>query len=615
MISQDLTLAIAKTGVTDSNTEPISSVRDLCVYHNGIAEYLSGIDKNDKQQSTHIPALYTYNCEGKRTKENFTKSNVVIIDLDDKPIYGFNFEFTAMLFDNPEYFGKYVMSSILFIQKSYSGATHIAVKIPMAETKEQYRAYAEGATKIFRNKFKEEFGVWIPDDGKVLDSHSEGCTQACFLSPYPIINCDDVNTEPLTDADMVDMDSIFGYFKKEGVSDGAGFVLRTKTVVAAADDNFNLNKKEKVGDDSYKTIQDIQDRNDIQEPSTQGVKSCGFLGNVTDCESDTNLSNKTHKVSKVAPSYSINTITYIETATFDTFDESFKNNVKVPYCDNQIVLDFSYTKKKLDEILDEVIDHYKYDTVCGITLYRPAIYDEGIYSVKLKTFKPYGKDGAVKIHQGGKRRLNIKKVAKVAVLNYIATRNHGNKFINKGCIIATIKHYIMKHIETNGDTRDIDDDMVVSLIKELKKTWDSIKIEYSTNSFWYRKGKDEDNIAYMNGLKERKCATVESTAKSFIEANGLGDLGYGKIAEILNISSIASKTKKGWSKYSVGNIFRKDSSKPEPTYKNRIEELLGEGLTYEKIAETLNNENYTTKQGKAFTSDSIKNYVKRKLKK
>ena len=163
MIAKDLTLSIAKNGVTDSNAEPISSVRDLCVYHNSVMEHLSAMDKNDDNQKKQIPAVYTYNCNGKRTYDNFTQSNVVIIDIDDKPQNGFNYEYTTMLFENPEYFGRCVMNSILFIQKSYSGASHIAVKIPMAETKEQYRAYAEGAVRVFRNKFREEFGVSISE--------------------------------------------------------------------------------------------------------------------------------------------------------------------------------------------------------------------------------------------------------------------------------------------------------------------------------------------------------------------------------------------------------------------------------------------------------------------
>lgn len=589
MISQDLTLAIAKNGVRDSGTEPISSVRDLCVYHNGIIGSLSGIDKNDKQQSTNIPALYTYNCDGKRTYENFTQSNVVIIDLDDKPQNGFNYEYTSMLFENPEYFGRFVMDSILFVQKSFNGASHIAVKIPMAKTIDQYRKYAEGAVRIFRNKFKEEFGVWIPEDAKVLDVHSNKCTQACFLSPYPIINCDDVNTTALSDDDMVDMDSIFGYLKKE----------QTQSV---SEHNVYLNKKED-RDDSDKTI---QDRNNIQDSS---LKSCGFLENVNNCESDDNILNETHDPSKVALSYNINTYTYTETATFEGW---FENNVTVPYCDNQIVLDFSCTKNMLNKILDEVVDNYKNDTAYRITLYRPAIYDEGVYSVKLKLFRPYGEDGPVKIQQGCKRRLNIKKVVKVAVLNYIATKNYGNKFISKENIIATIKHYIMNHIEMKGKTRDIDDDMVISLIKELKNNWNSINIEYSTNSFWYKREKDEDNVTYMNNIRRRKNLSVDSTAKSFIEANGIGGLGYGKIAEILNTYSIASKTKKGWSEYSVGNIFRKDSVKPESAYRNRINELINEGLMYKEIAKSLNDEGYTTKHGKEFNAKSIENYVRRK---
>lgn len=600
MISQDLTLAIAKNGVQDSVTEPIYSVRDLYVYHNSVIDYILGIDKNDKQQSTNIPALYTYNCDGKHTYDNFTNSNVVIIDLDDKPDKGYNYEYTAKIFENPLYFGTCVMPSVLFIQKSCNGASHIAVKIPMAKTKEQYEEYAIGVTRVFKNKFKEEFKVSIPED--VLDEHSNICTQACFLSPHKIINCDDVNTVPLSDADMIDLDSIFGY-KKNGVSDRAGFCSCEQTPSVVAVNNVNLNKEKEVRDGSDKTM---QDRNDIQDSS---LKSCGCIENVTDCESDSHILNKTHDPSKVAPSYSITPLPYITTATFEGW---FENNVKIPYCDNQIALDFSYTKKKLNEILDEVIEKYKDDSAYKITLYRPAIYAECIYNVKLKLFRPYNADGPMKIQQGGKRRLNIKKVAKVAILNYIASVNYGNEFIKDDNIIATIKHYIMNHIETKGDTRDIDDDMVISLIKELKNNWDSIKIEYSINSFWYKRGKDEDNVVYMHSLQKRKYATIDSTVKSFIEANNLGGMGYGKIAEILNIHSIASKTKKGWSEFSVGNIFRKDSSKPESTYKNRIDELINEGLMYKDIAETLNKEGYTTKQGKAFNAKSIENYVARK---
>lgn len=584
-MNNDLTLSVAIDGYK-SEAVSVRSVSELAYVFDKNRDIIENIDKNDDSQKCRIPIVYTFLCQGKRTYDNFTNSNVVIIDLDDKPECGCNYEYTSMLFENPEYFGRFVMDSVLFIQKSFNGASHIAVKIPTAETIDQYRKYAEGAVKLFRRKFREEFGVWIPEDKKVLDAHSNKCTQGCFLSPYPIINCDDANTKPISYGDMVDMDSIFGYNKKEQQS--------------LTEDNVILNKEE-VGDDSDKTIQD------------SSLKSCGFLGNVTDCESDNNLLNKTQEPSKVAVSYSILPSTYTETATFEGW--SFENNVTVPYCDNQIVLDFTCKKNMLNKILDEVIDHYKEDTAYRITLYRPAIYDESVYSVKLKLYRPYNKDGALKIKQGGKRRLNIKKAAKVAVLNYIASVNYGNKFIHTSNIIATIKHYILNHIELNGSTRKIDDDMVVGLIKELKNGWNDIKIEYSVNSFWYKRDKDEDNIAYMTSLRRRKNSTIDSTAKSFIDANCLGGLGYGKIAEILNTYSIAAKTKKGWSEFSVGNIFRKDSTQPEIAYGTRIEELLGEGLMYKDIAETLNKENYTTKQGKAFNAKSIENYVKRKLKK
>ena len=492
-----------------------------------------------------------------RTKNDFTSSNVIFIDVDDKK----DFRVTRQIFAAPDYFMR-IFPEVFFIQKSRSGATHIVVGIDEQNTADGWKECVDAYYMHFCNKFEENYGKL--NVMEVLDSSMKVPTQVLFINDSEII----------------------------------------------LNKDFKSKDEEKVSNDSYKSNESIQDRNNIQESP---LKSCGFLGNVTDCESDINLLNKTHDPSKVASLYTYNTTYISETATFEGW--SFENNVTVPYCDNQIVLDFSYTKKMLNKILDYVIDHYKDDIKCRITLYRPAIYDEGVYSVKLKLFRQYGKDGAVKIRQGGMRRLNIKKAVKVAVLNYIASVNHGNKSIKKDNIIATIKHYILNHIELNGRTRYIDDDMVIRLIKELKNNWDSIKIEYSVNSFWYKRDKDEDNVAYMVGLKRRRNAAIDSTAKSFIEANCLGGLGYGKIAELLNLHSVASKTKNGWSEFSVGNIFRKDSDKPESEYKNRIDELIDGGYMYKDIAETLNNEGFLTKQGKEFNAKSIENYVKRKLKK
>ena len=340
MISQDLTLSIAKKGVTDSNTEPASSVRDLCVYHNGIMNYLSGIDKNDDSQKTLIPALYAYNCEGKRTYKNFTNSNVVIIDLDDKPEYGYNYEFTTLLFENPEYFGKYVMNSILFIQKSFNGASHIAVKIPMTETIEQYKEYAKGAVRIFRNKFKEEFGVSIPDDDKLLDAHSNKCTQACFISPYPIINCDDVNTEPISEKDMVNMDSVFGYLKKE----------ETQPV---SEDNVYLNKKEVDG--THNTIQDSSSLN------------FGVSVNI-----NTSLPNEYN------PKFEGN-------SNINNFSKDTDNVIETKLVIGKQHLNYNVTTDQLECIKNNVIGNFDRTTNGRLLLNMTGTFD-GIVDVKMKFF-------------------------------------------------------------------------------------------------------------------------------------------------------------------------------------------------------------------------------------
>ena len=557
------------TGVKDTCPKPIynyaQSMREMQIYAEG----------KDKKE---LQAILPFISSG-RTIEDFTESNVAILDIDETE--------SAETIWNESRGGwmAYHMPSIFFIQKSFSGKMHIGVRIPMVNDYATYKRYVGAVYEIFNERYVDAFDCRKIDD-KALDKNALKATQLSFISANDISF---FQAKPL-DRDVIEkyasarsMDEVFGYLKKNNQGVKSCGCIENVTDC----DNANLNKQD------------------------EGVKSCGCIENVTDCESDTNyLLNNKHKVSKVAVSYSVIPSTYITTATFYT--SSFENNVKVPHCDNQIVLDFTCSKNMLDKIIDDVIDHYKEDTEYRITLYRPAIYYESVYSVKLKLYKPYNKDGALKIRQGGKRRLNIKKAAKVAVLNYIASVNYGNKFIHTSNIIATIKHYILNYIETNGSTRKIDDDMVVCLIKELKNNWKSIQIEYSTNSFWYKKDKDEDNVAYMHSLQRRKNLSIDSTAKSFIDANCLGGIGYGKIAEILNTYSIASKTKKGWSEFSVGNIFRKDSSKPESAYKNRIDELIDEGLIYKDIAKKLNDEGYTTKQGKEFNEDSIKNYMRTK---
>lgn len=611
MISQDLTLAIAKNGVQDSKTEPISSVRDLCVYHNGIIEYLSGINKNDDDQKKLIPALYTYNCDGKRTKENFTESNVVIIDLDDKPIYGFNFEFTSMLLKNPEYFGRCVMPSVLFIQKSYNGCAHIAVKVPMAETKEQYEKYAKGAVRVFRNKFKEEFKVWIPEGKKVLDAHSNLCTQACFLSPYKIINCDDVNTEPLTDADMVDMDSIFGYLKKDkGVSDRADFCSKEQTPSAEAINNVNLNKEKEVRDDSDKTIQD------------SGVKNGGCIENVTDCEAEhihnqsLNFALSVNMIPPLPNEYKGN---FEGDAKINNFTKDTDNVIDTKLIIGKHNLNYKISTEQLECIKNNVIGNFDNVTKGRLLLNLSGMF-EGIVDVKMKFFfRRNNKNEIVKLEQGQHRRLHLKRYIKQTILNGIVKYNYDNvydKYIISD-IIYTIKWLLNNAIEVKGKTRNINSAVVKECIADVCDNWDGFYVEYDTNRYVCKPVEKitsfRDLQKHWDYLKKKRYEAVDNTFMYFYETLKLQGKKYSDIAQAMNDNNVEAKTDKGWTYKSVRSYVSKISNVSD--YSVIIEEMIGKGEKYADIASKLNEKGYTTKQGREFNAKSIENYVARKLKK
>lgn len=588
MISQDLTLSIAKKGVTNSNTERIASVRDLCVYHNGIMEYMSGIDKNDNKQKTLIPALYTYNCDGKRTYDNFTNSNVVIIDLDDKPQNGFNYEYTSMLFENPEYFGRFVMNSILFVQKSFNGASHIAVKIPMAKTIDQYRKYAEGAVRVFRNKFKEEFGVWIPEDEKVLDVHSNKCTQACFLSPYQIINCDDVNTVALSDEDMIDMDSVFGYKKSKDVYDRDDLCSKEQTQsVASAVNNVNLNKEE-VRDDSYKTIQDSSLKFGVSVniiPPLPNEYNPKFEGN-------SNINN---------------------------FVKDTDNVIETKLVIGKQHLNYNITTEQLECIKNNVIRNFDNVTNGRLLLNMNGMF-EGIVDVKMKFFfKRNDKNEIVKLEQGQHRRLHLKRYIKQTILNGIAKCNYDityDKYIISD-IIYTIKWLLNNSIEVKGKTRNIDSNIVKECIADVCDNWDSFYVEYDTNRYICKPVEKitsfKELMKHWQYLKQKRYAAIDNTFMYFYETLKLQGKKYSDIAQVMNDNNIEAKTDKGWTYESVRAYVSKISNVSD--YSVIIEEMIRQGEKYADIAKKLNEEGYTTKQGKEFNAKSIENYVKRKLKK
>ena len=627
MISQDLTLAIAKLGVGNPKTEPINSVRELCVYHNSVIDRIANIDKNDDSQKTAIPALYAYDCEGKHTYDNFTKSNVVIIDLDDKPIYGYNYEYTARLFENPEYFGTCVMPSILFIQKSCNGATHIAVKVPMAETKEQYVEYAKGAAKVFKSKFKEEFGVTIPEDEHLIDTNSNRCTQACFLSPHKIINCDGVNTEPLSESDMVDMDSYFGYLKKDnGVSDGPVFCSHEQTPSAAADDNnFILNKKED-GDESEHipnqslnfalSVKTTQDRNDIQEPP---LKNGGFLENVTDCESEhiPNQSlNFALSVKMIPPPPNEYKGNFEGESKINNFAKDTDNVIETKLIMDKHNLNYNISTGQLECIKDNVIGDFDSATKGRLLLNLSGMFD-GIVDVKMKFFfRRNNKNEIVKLEQGQHRRLHLKRYIKQTILNGIAKYNYDkvyDKYIISD-VIYTIKWLLNNAIEVKGKTRSIDSNVVKKCIADVCDNWDSFYVEYDTNRYVCKPIEKitsfRDLQKYWDYLKKKRYEAIDNTFMYFCETLKLKGKKYSDIAQAMNDNNVEAKTDKGWTYKSVRAYASEISNVSD--YSVIIEEMIGQGKKYAEIAEKLNEEGYTTKQGKAFNAKSIENYVARK---
>ncbi len=477
--------------------------------------------------------LLPFYSEKGRKLEHYTKSNIAFIDIDDE-----DGAVTKQIMCAPEYFCRF-FKNIYFIQKSYSGKSHLAVIMPEANSVEEWKRNYEGYVKYFIEEFQKNYGI---DASYAIDYHSAQPAQMLFVSGYEI------------------------YF----------------------------NDSIEVKDEYFKYV--------------EGVKNGGCLEEINNC-----ISNNNKEVSgEFSESLSYYYNNTMESSTvFDTFSD----NIKTDYVKGQIVLNFTTTQKTIDSIFGYISKNYSKNVAGRHTLLRPAIYEEGVYSVKIVNYIRRDGDKIVKIKQGSHRRMNIKRIVKSAVLNYIATRNFGG-YVGYDNIIATIKWYIMNCIEVCGNgkknNRDITDAVVIECIEDVYKHWSEFPLEYKVNSYWSKKDRDEDIIYYIHRIQKMKYKAIDETAVEFIKDNGLEGKKYSEIASILNENGIASKTKNKWSEDSVRNLSRTGKISSVSNCYSRIDELLSDGEKYADIASKLNSEGYLTKQGKEFTETSIKNYVRRK---
>ena len=280
---------------------------------------------------------------------------------------------------------------------------------------------------------------------------------------------------------------------------------------------------------------------------------------------------------------------------------------------------YNITTEQLECIKNNVIGNFDSTTKGRLLLNLSGMF-EGIVDVKMKFFfKRNDKNDIVKLEQGSHRRLHLKRYIKQTILNGIAKYNYEityDKFIISD-IIYTIKWLLNNAIEVNGKTRNIDSSVVKECVADVCDNWDSFYVEYDTNRYVCKPVEKitsfKELMQHWQYLKKKRYAAIDNTFMYFYETLKLQGKKYSDIAQAMNDNNIEAKTDKGWTYESVRAYMPKISNVSD--YSVIIEEMIGQGEKYADIAEKLNKEGYTTKQGKEFTSDSIKNYVKRKLKK
>lgn len=282
-------------------------------------------------------------------------------------------------------------------------------------------------------------------------------------------------------------------------------------------------------------------------------------------------------------------------------------------------LNYNITTEQLECIKNNVIRIFDNTTNGRLLLNMTGMF-EGIVDVKMKFFfKRNDKNEIVKLEQGQHRRLHLKRYIKQTILNGIAKCNYDityEKYIISD-IVYTIKWLLNNAIEVKGNTRNIDSAVVKECIADVCDNWDSFYVEYDTNRYIC---KPVDKITsfkelmkHWQYLKQKRYVAIDNTFMYFYETLKLQGKKYSDIAQSMNDNNVEAKTDKGWTYESVRAYVSKISNVSD--YFVIIDEMIGQGEKYAEIANKLNEEGYTTKQGKEFNAKSIENYVKRKLKK
>lgn len=561
------------TGVKDTCPKPIynyaQSMREMQIY-------AEGKDKNELQ------AILPFISSG-RTMEDFTESNVAILDIDAAE--------PAETIWNESKGGwmAYHMPSIFFIQKSFSGKMHIGVRIPMINDYATYKRYVGAVYDIFNERYVDTFGCLKIKD-EYLDKNAVKATQLSFISANEIsfFQAKEIDRDVIEKyANARSMDEVFGYLKKNNQGG-------VKIGVTVKDDKTIVPNEGIVPTEETVTPLLSSDNN------TGGVK----IGvTVTESLSPTDEYNPNFDTTSKIHNFAKDSTTAI-----DTKEIIGKHH-----------LDYTIASANLEYIKAGVIANYGMANPGSLLLNLTGMY-EGIVDVKMKFyFRRDEKNCIIKLEQGQHRRLHLKRYIKQTILNAIAKVNFDSKYDKYAIrdIIYTIKWLLANAIEIKGKTRDIDDKCVKSCIKYVCDNWDDIEVEYDTNRYIC---KPVDKITtfkelqkHWQFLRRKRYEAIDSTFAYFVDALKLSGKSYSEIAQTLNDNNVEAKTDRGWTYESIRAYKAQMSSVSD--YSARLDELLEQGGKYADIASKLNEEGYTTKQGKPFTKDSIKNYVKRKLKK
>lgn len=294
---------------------------------------------------------------------------------------------------------------------------------------------------------------------------------------------------------------------------------------------------------------------------------------------------------------------------------NFTKNPEVKYVKDSIYVDYTHTLTDVSTLITKVIDGWRGNKY-GKLLRRPAVYIPGIYTTKLIYNMRRDNEGNIVRKQRGRRQA-IKIFAKIAILNYFASKNakkqgYTDVEVYYGDIITTIKWFIANGIEIKGKKRNVTDSLVISLLTSLFAEWNGIEVAYKSNMYWFSDDirSREDILRYSHICQRQKYERVEKTAIDYIEQNKLTGT-YSEIAKRLNEANIATKQNVAWSATSVRILY--SNNKPSTSDLNsKIDDMLGDGVKYSEIAKRLTEMGYKTKQGKHITETTIKNYVRLK---